>query len=87
MHEHTLLTLARLHLEKDEPQTALIHCQAILAENHCMESAHQLAMQAYAALGNRTGIANQFELCTQFLWDELGLEPSPETLKLYKLIR
>ena len=87
MHEHSLLVLAQLHLEQDEPQTALVHCQTILAENHCMESAHRLAMQAYAALGNRSGVANQFELCKQLLWDELGLEPSPETIKLYKLIR
>jgi two-component SAPR family response regulator len=87
MHEHSLLVLAQLHLEQDEPQTALLHCQTILAENHCMESAHRLAMQAYAALGNRSGVANQFELCKQLLWDELGLEPSPETIKLYKLIR
>jgi DNA-binding SARP family transcriptional activator len=52
-----------------------------------MESAHRLAMQAYAALGNRAGIANQYELCKQSVWEELGLEPSPETIKLYKLIR
>ena len=52
-----------------------------------MESAHRIAMQAYAALGNRSGVANQYELCKQFLLDELGLEPSPETIKLYKLIR
>jgi two-component SAPR family response regulator len=87
MHEHSLLTLAQLHLEQDEPQTALLHCQAILDQNRCMESAHRLAMQAYAALGNRAGIANQYELCKQSLWEELGLEPSPETIKLYKLIR
>jgi ATP/maltotriose-dependent transcriptional regulator MalT/DNA-binding SARP family transcriptional activator len=87
MHEHALLSLAQLFLENDEPQTALIHCQTILTENHCMESAHRIAMQAYAALGNRSGVANQYELCKQYLLDELGLEPSPETIKLYKLIR
>jgi LuxR family transcriptional regulator, maltose regulon positive regulatory protein len=87
MYEHSLLILAQLHLEKDEPQTALLHCQTVLAANHCMESAHRLAMQAYAALGNRLGIANQFELCKQYLHDELNLEPSPETIKLYRLIR
>jgi two-component SAPR family response regulator/Flp pilus assembly protein TadD len=87
IYEHSLLTLAQLHLEKGEPKTALIHLQAILAENHCMESAHRLAMQAYAALGNRSGIANQYELCKQLLRDELGLEPSPETTKLYKILR
>jgi two-component SAPR family response regulator len=87
MHEHTLLTLAQLHLEQREPQTTLLHCQVILAENHCMESAHRLAMRAYAALGNRSGVINQYELCKQLLRDELGVEPSAETENLYKLIR
>jgi two-component SAPR family response regulator len=87
MQEHSLLALAQLYLEKGEPKTALIQCQSILAENHCMESAHRLAMQAYAALGNRSGIANQYELCKQLLQDELGLEPSPETTELYKILR
>jgi len=87
IYEHSLLTLAQLNLEIGDPKASLIHCQTILAENHCMESAHRLAMQAYAALGNRAGVANQFELCKQFLQEELGVEPSPDTVKLYKLIR
>ena len=87
MYEHCLLTLAQVQLEKGEPKTALMHCQTIIAENHCMESAHRLAMQAFAAMGNRSGVVNQYELCKQYLLEELGLEPSPETVKLYKLIR
>jgi len=87
MYEHCLLTLAQVQLEKGEPKTALMHCQTIIAENHCMESAHRLAMQAFAAMGNRSGVVNQYELCKQYLQEELGLEPSPETVKLYKLIR
>ena len=85
--ENSSLTLAQLLLEKGDPKTALLHCQTILGENHCLESAHRLAMKAYAALGNRSGIANQYEQCKQFLQDELGLELSPETVKLYKLLR
>ncbi len=86
IHEHSRLTLAQLLLEKGEPKTALVHCQTILADNHCMESAHRLAMQSYAALGNRSGIKNQYEQCKLFLMEELGLEPSAETVKLYKLL-
>ncbi len=85
--EHSRLTLAQLLLEKGDPKSALIHCQSILAENHCMESAHRMAMQAYAAVGNRSGIMNQYEQCKQYLQDELGLEPSEETEKLYQLLR
>ncbi len=87
LYEHCLLTLAQKQLERGEPKTALMHCQTILDENHCMESAHRLAMQAFAAMGNRSGVANQYELCKQYLQEELGVEPSPETTKLYKLIR
>jgi LuxR family maltose regulon positive regulatory protein len=87
MCEHSRLTLAKLLLENGEPKSALIHCQAILDENHCMESAHRMAMQAYAALGDRSGIVNQYEQCKQFLQEELGLEPSEETDYLYKILR
>lgn len=85
--EHSRLTLAKLLLEKGEPKSALTQCQTILSENHCMESAHRLAMQSYAALGNRSGIKNQYEQCKQYLMDELGLEPSSETVSLYKLLQ
>jgi LuxR family maltose regulon positive regulatory protein len=87
MHENSLLTLAQLHMEQGEPKTALTYCYKILSENRCMESAHRLAMQAYAAMGNRSGIANQYEQCKQFLMDDLGLQPSPETSQLYKILR
>jgi LuxR family maltose regulon positive regulatory protein len=87
MQENAMLTLAQLHMEQAEPQIALTYCQKILSDNHCMESAHRLAMQAFAALGNRSGIANQYEQCKQFLMDELGLEPSTETVQLYKILR
>jgi ATP/maltotriose-dependent transcriptional regulator MalT/DNA-binding SARP family transcriptional activator len=86
IHEHSILELAQLHLERGEPKITLMHCQKILVEDHCLESAHRLAMQAYAALGNRNGVVNQFEQCRQFLQDELGLEPSPETIQLQKIL-
>jgi len=85
--EHSQITLAQLLLEKGEAKSALNFCQTILAENHCMESAHRLAMQSYAALGNRSAIKNQYEQCKQFLLEELGLEPSSETVALYKLLQ
>ncbi|MGE5123711.1 MAG: AfsR/SARP family transcriptional regulator, partial [Acidobacteriaceae bacterium] len=87
MHEHCLITLALLQLEGGEPKMALVYCQTILAENHCMEAAHRLAMQALSALGDRSGVVNQYEQCKQYLLEELGLEPSPETIKLYKMVR
>jgi two-component SAPR family response regulator len=87
IYENALLTLAQLYLEQGAPKTGLTYCQKVIAENHCQEAAHRLAMQAYAALGDRAGIANQYEDCRQALAEELGLEPSPETVKLYKILR
>jgi two-component SAPR family response regulator len=87
MCEHAHLTLAQLLLEKGEPKSALMHCQTVVADNHCMESAHRLAMKAYAALGDRLGIINQYEQCKQFLQDELSLDPSDDTENLYKMLR
>jgi two-component SAPR family response regulator len=87
IYENALLTLAQLYLEQGAPKTTLTYCQKIIAENHCQEAGHRLAMQAYAALGDRAGIANQYDDCRQALAEELGLEPSPETAKLYKILR
>jgi DNA-binding SARP family transcriptional activator len=41
-------------------------------------------MRAHAALGNRGAVKDQFEGLKRLLESELGVEPSPETKKLYQ---
>lgn len=86
LYEHALLMIAQLCLEKGKPKQTILYCQKILAENHCMETAHRMSMQAYAAIGDRRAVLDQFEQCKLFLREELGLEPSPETIKLQKIL-
>jgi len=87
LYEEALLALAQLYLEQGDAKAALTYCQKIIAENRCQEAAHRLAMQAYAALGDRAGIANQYEDLRQALAEGFGMEPSPETERLYKMLR
>ena len=57
--------------------------QAILARDDCWENAYRLKMQAYAQLGNRTQVMRVYQRCVQCLQKELGVSPSPDTIKLY----
>ena len=51
------------------------------------EQAHRQLMQAYSLAGDRGNAMAQFELCRKQLWEELGVEPSPETVALHQEIK
>jgi two-component SAPR family response regulator len=79
-----ILTLARLHLEAGENQLALDYSQRLINEDPCQEEAHQVAMGAFAALGDRASVIRQFESCRQSLMNEIKAKPSQKTNQLYK---
>jgi ATP/maltotriose-dependent transcriptional regulator MalT/DNA-binding SARP family transcriptional activator len=58
--------------------------QLIIHEDQFREDIHCLIMRAYAALGNRGAAKDQYEGLKRLLQRELGVEPSPETKKLYR---
>lgn len=64
-------------------RAALGYLEKILQVNPLLEEAHQMVMNAYAALGDRQAIIRQYELLRRILMDELGLEPARETSKLF----
>ncbi len=64
-------------------RAALGYLEKILQVNPLLEEAHQMMMNAYAALGDRQAIIRQYELLRRILMDELGLEPARETSKLF----
>ncbi|RPI34831.1 MAG: hypothetical protein EHM70_01610 [Chloroflexota bacterium] len=78
------LELAQAHLDAAECTQALDICNRLLESEPSLEGAHRLAMRCYAALGNRSAIASQYELCVQSLEKEIGVSPSPQTEELYK---
>jgi len=80
------LTLAQLHLDQKAYSAALESCQRVLEKDPCQEDAHRLAMQIYAALGNRAAIARQYVQCKQALLTEIDAPPSPQTAELYQVL-
>jgi LuxR family maltose regulon positive regulatory protein len=76
-------SLARLFLESGYNDQVLEYSQKLLALDSCLEEAHRLAMRAYAAKGDRTGLVRQYERCKQALRDEIDAPPSQQTTALF----
>jgi ATP/maltotriose-dependent transcriptional regulator MalT/two-component SAPR family response regulator len=82
----TILNLAQLQLDTNDYRAALHTCQRALTDDPCLEEAHRLTMRAYAALGNRSAIVRQYNLCKKALITEIDAPPSPQTEELYALL-
>lgn len=54
---------------------------------HAPEPAYRALMRAYAGLGDSGMVGATYRRCVQALERELGLEPSPETQRLYEEVR
>lgn len=61
--------------------------QRILHEDQFREDIHCLILRAHAAMGNRGAVKEHFEGLKRLLQEELGVEPSSETRKLYEELR
>jgi DNA-binding SARP family transcriptional activator/predicted ATPase len=51
------------------------------------EPAFRALMRAYAGLGDQVMISASYNRCVEAMQRELGLEPSPETKRLYEMLR
>ncbi|MCB0077833.1 MAG: tetratricopeptide repeat protein [Anaerolineales bacterium] len=69
-------------LTRGDWEGALAIAQRQLQIEPWLEAAHRAAMQARFQLGDRNGALAQFEQCKARLWDELGVEPDPESEQL-----
>jgi DNA-binding SARP family transcriptional activator len=58
--------------------------QLIVREDQFREDIHCMVMRAHAALGNRGAVKDHYEGLKRLLENELGVEPSLETKKLYQ---
>ncbi len=58
--------------------------QLIIREDQFREDIHCVVMKAQAAMGNRGAAKEHYEGLKRLLKAELGVEPSPETKKLYQ---
>lgn len=58
----------------------------LLDENRYDEPAYRLLMRAYAGEARRHDAIRQFQRCQQVLFEELGVQPMPETISLFHTI-
>ena len=65
-------------------QKAMQLAQLIVREDQFREDIHCLILRAHAAMGNRGAIKEHYEGLKRILENELGVEPSPDTRKLYQ---
>ena len=59
----------------------------ILSQDNCREDAYRTLMGCYAALGRSRESLRHFERCIATLDHEMGVRPSPETMRLYHRLR
>lgn len=80
--------LAEALLRVGDHRQAAREADAAVRLDPCREGAYRQLMRAYAAAGDRGLALRAFDRCRRALRDELGVDPSPDTLALHgQLIR
>jgi predicted ATPase/DNA-binding SARP family transcriptional activator len=82
----TLLRLAQEMRSQSQYARAVEFARKVLATEPTNEAAYQHLMFCYAATGDRIGALKQYDECEKKLRDELGVEPSSETVALREQI-
>ena len=80
------MQISTIYLSQSNFDLALDYCQRAIREDNLMEDAYRLAMQIYAAMGNRAAMALQYQRCVEVLDREINALPSPKTVELYELL-
>ena len=84
MYLRLLEILAATAQKSEEWGRSLQLAQQILREDPFREDVHCRVMRAHAALNNRVAVREQYETLRKLLRKELGVEPAPETQKVYR---
>ena len=77
-----LLRLAQTARSQSQYARAIEFAQKVLASDPANEKAYQHIIFCLAAIGDRIGALKQSDECAKKLRDELGVEPSEETIAL-----
>ncbi|OAP35852.1 adenylate cyclase [Sinorhizobium glycinis] len=80
--ETLLAKTAEQLAESGEEAAAVALARQLVALDPFREKSHRLLMRLYARQGERSLAVAQFQRCRQLLADELGTEPSPQTVAL-----
>lgn len=75
------------HIHRGQYADALHITRRLLQLSPWNEQAHRQSMRLLAWTGQRGASLRAFENCKQALWDELGVEPTAQTIALYEQIQ
>jgi DNA-binding SARP family transcriptional activator len=79
-----LEALAGVAQTSEDWPKAMQLAQRIIREDQFREDIHCMVMRAHAGMGNRGAAREHFESLKRLLQNELGVEPSLETRKIYQ---
>jgi DNA-binding SARP family transcriptional activator len=82
-----LVQLVQLHKSRSQYDVALRFASTLVKQDPLREDLHREVMRLHAMLGQTLSAERQFTVCAQVLKEELGVEPSPETVELIERIR
>ncbi len=80
-----MMNLSELIVEEQPLESVRIADEA-LQMDHAWEDAYRIKMKAYIKRGNRPMAIKTYEQCTQVLQQEFGINPLPETTRLFEQI-
>ena len=80
------ITLGELLVNENPLESIRLAQQALLIDA-TWEDAYRLEMQAYLKKGNRPMAIKTYQQCKKVLDEEFGIEPLPETKKLFQQIK
>ncbi|HEY53834.1 MAG TPA: hypothetical protein G4N94_10285, partial [Caldilineae bacterium] len=86
-YEQLLVNLAEAYGKNGRFQQAIVYCRELLTLDNVNESAYRLLMRCHAALGERAAALKVYDEAVQALWEEIGVEPVPETAELARQIK
>jgi DNA-binding SARP family transcriptional activator len=79
-----LKELADHYHRVEEYEQSILYSKMILSRDAYREDVHRQLMDAYARIGNRAAVREQYENLKDLLMEELGVAPLPETVATYK---
>jgi DNA-binding SARP family transcriptional activator len=83
-HARILKSMAKFAFRAKNWTQALSFASEILREDPFREDVHALIMRVYAAQNKRTAAKEQYNKLQKLLKEELGVEPAPETRRVYQ---
>jgi DNA-binding SARP family transcriptional activator len=84
VHHQMCTWLAEYALQRGDAEAALTWASFLLKLDHYDEEAYRKVMRAHSLSGRRNEMLRCYQQCCRTLGEELGIEPLPETRRLFE---